>query len=103
MNGKDSLYADTEAYAPHCKGFAEQFTTAAHNYTLKGLDALFVALAFLQAYIDAHSIARAEIWQVLANLGLLRLVHYRIHDIISLQTRSGGASKQRTISNNTAI
>jgi hypothetical protein len=30
-------------------------------------------------------------------LRLLRLMHNRIHDIISRQTRSGGASTQRTI------
>jgi hypothetical protein len=35
---------------------------------------------------------------ILANLGLLRFMHNRIHDFISRQTRSGGASTQRTIS-----
>jgi hypothetical protein len=39
---------------------------------------------------------------ILANLGLLRFMHNRIHDIISRQTRSGGASTQRTISNSSA-
>jgi hypothetical protein len=36
-------------------------------------------------------------------LGLLRLMNYRIHDIISRQTRSGGASTQCTIIDSSAI
>src|SRR5271169_285361 len=103
MHRKDALDADAETDAPHRERFAEQLTAAAHDHALKRLDALFIALALFKADINFHRIAGTEIRMILANLGLLRFMNDRIHDIISRQTRSGGASTQRTISNSSAF
>src|SRR5271154_3975351 len=103
MHREDALHADAETHAAHREGFAEQLTAAAHDHALKRLDALFIALALFQADINFHRIAGTEIGMILANLGLLRFMNDRIHDIISRQTRSGGASTRRTISNSSAF
>jgi len=58
---------------------------------------------FFQDHVDSDGVARAEIGEVFAQLRLLRFYKYRIHSLISRQTRSGGASTLRTIINYTQI
>src|SRR5277367_3989519 len=99
MHRKDALDAHSEAHAPDRKALTRKLSAAAHYHAFEWLDALFVALAFLQAHVHANRVTRAENRVVLANLGRLYLCDDRLHGYYSRQTRSGGASTQRTITN----
>src|ERR1700677_1863271 len=99
MHRENALDANSKTHAAHRERFAQQLAAAAHHDAFKRLDALFVAFALFQPHIDLHRVAGTEVWMILAKLRLLSLMHNRIHDIISLQTHSGGASTQRTIPN----
>src|ERR1700678_4510876 len=80
MHRKNELDANSKAHPADGEGFAQQFAAAAHHDAFKRLDALFVALAFLQTHVNFHRVARTEVRMILAELRLLRLMHDRIHD-----------------------
>src|ERR1700751_3795829 len=103
MHGEDSLDADSEADSTHCERFTQHFAATAHHHALEWLDTLFIAFAFFQADVDSNGIARAEFGEILAELRVLHTANYRFHFYLSMQTRSGGASLRRTISNFTEI
>src|SRR6201985_928519 len=97
MHGEDSLDANSEADSTHRERFAQHFAAATHHHAFEWLDALFIALTFFQADVDANGIARAEFGKILAELRVLHTANYRFHFYLSVQTRSGGASLRRTI------
>ena len=82
VNREDAFDADSEADAADGERFAGKFAAAAHDDAFERLNALFIAFAFFEADVDFHGVARTEVRVVLAKLGLLRLVHDRIHDSI---------------------
>ena len=100
MHRENALDADAKAHAPHRKALARKLSAAAHHHALKRLDAFFVALAFLQAHIHANRVAGAEMPGGPCEVGTVApYAMIGFMTIISLQTRSGGASTQRTITN----
>jgi hypothetical protein len=68
MHRKNALHADAKAHASHGKTLAAQLAAAAHHHAFKRLDALLVALAFLQADVHANRVAGTENGVVLADL-----------------------------------
>src|SRR3984957_8373181 len=103
MHGENSLDANSEAHSTHRERFAQHFAASAHHHAFERLDALFIALTFFQADVDANGIARAEFGEIFAELRVLHTAKYRFHFYLSVQTRSGGASLRRTIRNSTEI
>ena len=60
MHRENALDANAKTYAADRERLAQQLSPAAHHYALEWLDALFIALAFLQAHVDANGVARTK-------------------------------------------
>src|SRR5271168_1811777 len=102
MDGKDALDADAEAHPAHGERGRKQLAAPGNHDAFEGLDALFflfLALfdfGFAQADVDAHRVARSELGDVCAQLGLLQLINSQVHVRIPWQTHSGGAGTAET-------
>src|SRR6267378_4126592 len=97
---KNALDANAKTDPTHSKGGAGRPALLGDHHPLECLEALLhlLAFAFLQADVDAHGVPRAELREVFAQLRFMESTNYRIHVLVSLQTRSGRASSLETIS-----
>src|ERR1700734_976173 len=101
VHREDALHTNTETHAAHGERFAGKLAAAAHNHAFERLDAFLIALAFFQADVNLDGIARTEVREILAKLGLLRFVHDRIHDSIFQADPLRWGQRRRTNSHST--
>src|SRR5713226_2126588 len=83
---ENAFDADAKTDSAHCKGGTGRPALLGDHHALECLEALLhlLAFAFLQADVDAHGIARAELGEVFAQLRFVQLLNSGIHVPVSI-------------------